>query len=317
MDPLKCSDPEYCGWSVVGTCKGTLSPTLSPTSYVGSCQFNKCIKVGITETTTVLTCQGLLNCSCEGTGDNVCTKTVDTTVTACTQKDVLNFSTSTTYQAGDVVRVETKRFKCKGFPFTNWCSRPGYEPLVGDFWREAWDEDGTCSQDDPTAVTTTGLFTISGLDLTTLSDTAKELIESYFADAIRDEGNLSHGNTEISVSFEECDTTRRRMRVLNTNEEDCQEGCQCCDYTIINRGDSREDVNEEAASITKLLSEEPALSSIAERVRDSSQESSDPAIRDAVALVTVESHNEGTTTEEAKIKVEANGKLSVNNFDPR
>ena len=247
----------------------------------------------------------------------VCTKTVDATATACTQKDVLNFSTSTTYQAGDVVRVETKRFKCKGFPYTNWCSRPGYEPLVSDFWREAWDEDGTCSQDDPTAVTTTGLFTISGLDLTSLSDTAKELIESYFADAIRDEGNLSYGNTEISVSFEECATTRRRMRILNTNEEECQVDCLCCDYIIINHGDSREDANKEAASITALLSGEPALSYIAERVLDLSQESSDPTIRNAVSALAVESHNEGTTTEEARVKVEANGKLSAQNFDPR
>ena len=62
----------------------------------------------------------------------------------CTTEDVLNYSTTTEYEPGDVVRIGTKRYKCKDSPDGLWCKIPAYAPAESDYWEQAWTEDGTC-----------------------------------------------------------------------------------------------------------------------------------------------------------------------------
>ena len=148
MEPQECIDPDTCGWKAVGFCRGTRSPTASPTRYTGTCRYDKCVDVEGTETSTVSTCNGVSDCTCTGSGETeVCTKTTKTINTVCTPTDVNNYSSSATYDAHDVVRVGRKRFKCKDFPSTGWCSNGVlYAPLTGPYWTMAWDEDGMCTE---------------------------------------------------------------------------------------------------------------------------------------------------------------------------
>jgi hypothetical protein len=151
-EPQECIDPDTCGWKAVGFCRGTRSPTASPTRYTGTCRYDKCVDVEGTETSTVSTCNGVSDCTCTGSGETeVCTKTTKTINTVCTPTDVNNYSSSATYDAHDVVRVGRKRFKCKDFPYSGWCSSGVlYAPLTGPHWTRAWDEDGICTP-DPTS----------------------------------------------------------------------------------------------------------------------------------------------------------------------
>ena len=59
-----------------------------------------------------------------------------------------------TYEAGTRVRKGTTIYKCKSFPFNLWCKIPGYEPEVGEAWKESWEKVGECNttgQFEPTA----------------------------------------------------------------------------------------------------------------------------------------------------------------------
>ena len=67
----------------------------------------------------------------------------------CTTEDVLNYSTTTEYESGDVVRIGTKRYKCRGLPNGLWCKNPAYAPAESNVWEQAWVEDGNCSQSSP------------------------------------------------------------------------------------------------------------------------------------------------------------------------
>ena len=62
----------------------------------------------------------------------------------CTTENVLNYSPTTEYEPGDVVRIGTKRYKCKDSPNGLWCKIPAYAPAESDYWEQAWMEDGTC-----------------------------------------------------------------------------------------------------------------------------------------------------------------------------
>jgi len=134
-------DPsEGLGWTVVGFCRGSRAPTGSPVQYTGTCQFNKCViePEGGDPVPCVIGQQG---CTCDSEGD--CTKRPDLEV--CTLTDVEPFSGSAEYVEGDVVRIGTKRFKCKGWPNSGWCSDAGYEPSLNPgLWEQAWDENGEC-----------------------------------------------------------------------------------------------------------------------------------------------------------------------------
>lgn len=64
---------------------------------------------------------------------------------------MLNYSTTTEYEPGDVVRIRTKRYKCRGLPNGLWCKNPAYAPSLkpGLFWEQAWSLDGICLQPAP------------------------------------------------------------------------------------------------------------------------------------------------------------------------
>ena len=65
--------------------------------------------------------------------------------TICGLVPVEPYSSFTSYDTGDVVRIGTKRFKCKGYPFSLWCRNVAYAPsLRNGIWRDAWKEDGYC-----------------------------------------------------------------------------------------------------------------------------------------------------------------------------
>ena len=139
----KCdAGPGYCsqfdpagdtglGWKAVGYCRGTRRPTGSPTLYGGTCTYEKCVDGTVSPTTSP---------SGSPTKDNL---------EVCTTEDVLNYSTTTEYESGDVVRIGTKRYKCRGLPNGLWCKNPAYAPAESNVWEQAWVEDGNCSQSTP------------------------------------------------------------------------------------------------------------------------------------------------------------------------
>jgi len=122
------------GWKLIGTCSGSMAPTISPTVYdnVGN---TKC-----TYTKTVVTnncTPGSAGCSCttDSPPGTYCTKTDITT------PPVPNYIAGATYATNDVVRVNgVDRFKCK---VTGWCSNVAYRP-DGALSASAWASDGTC-----------------------------------------------------------------------------------------------------------------------------------------------------------------------------
>ena len=150
-------------WTVKGYCDGTMSPTQAPTAYdnavvlapsvpatcevetTATATINKCYyEKDVTTTGVACTCSasdcpnptGLVGTS------TACKKT--TVFTSCPSVDV--YSSSATYEAGDVVRIGNARFKCKAWPYYLWCSNSAYEPTTDptDIWTDAWSTDGTC-----------------------------------------------------------------------------------------------------------------------------------------------------------------------------
>ena len=166
-EPLSTAhgDAYKLAWSTVGPCTGTIAPstatpttalptsspptttpttapTSSPSSYTGTCTYDKIV---VTAGPAVPCEHGSsTSCSCTLVDVSVnplgytCTKPSEIVTTTATVVDP--WSASTTYAAGDVVRVGVDRFKCKPHPFTGWCSNAMYAPAVGvsGIWTEAW-----------------------------------------------------------------------------------------------------------------------------------------------------------------------------------
>jgi hypothetical protein len=136
------SDLEKEAWTLVGACTGSTAPTLSPTPYVGTCQYNKCITVEEVESCVI----GQTGCSCTGTMPAlVCERMIE--VEDCNNlEDVEMWSSSVDYVTDDVVRVGTKRFKCREWPNYFWCRSEAYVPTEeSGIWTNAWTVDGMCS----------------------------------------------------------------------------------------------------------------------------------------------------------------------------
>jgi len=133
----------HMAWDLVGTCDGSRAPTSSPVAYGGTCEYNKCV----TTTARVSCVPGESGCSCTAgyPAGPSCKKDLDTTT--CSDVPVNAWSSSVDYVEGDVVRVATKRFVCKGYPAYFWCRLKNYKPELepNNVWNQAWDEDGMCT----------------------------------------------------------------------------------------------------------------------------------------------------------------------------
>ncbi|EJK59466.1 hypothetical protein THAOC_20308 [Thalassiosira oceanica] len=141
-------------WDLKGYCDGTISPTAAPTAYINAdqptapaqctspatvkeCYFEK----DVTTTGVTCTCSDADCPNPDGLTGNACKK--DVTVTTCPSVDA--YSSSATYEAGDVVRIGTKKFQCKAWPYYLWCGNSAYEPsLEAGVWTDAWSEIGDC-----------------------------------------------------------------------------------------------------------------------------------------------------------------------------
>mmetsp|Transcript_21631 Transcript_21631/g.49554 ORF Transcript_21631/g.49554 Transcript_21631/m.49554 type:complete len:670 (-) Transcript_21631:115-2124(-) len=145
-------------WTLKGYCDGTISPTQAPTAYTNTggqtapatCEveaaavttINKCFYEKDVKTTGVSCTCSDSDCPNPNGQTTGCTKT--TVETSCPSVDA--YSSSATYEAGDVVRIGNARFKCKAWPHYLWCSNSAYEPTTDptDIWTDAWSTDGTC-----------------------------------------------------------------------------------------------------------------------------------------------------------------------------
>jgi len=99
--------------------------------------------------------------TCERTGDPICTKaskeceklvassTGDVPITV----QVLEYDENTDYDAGSVIRIHAKKYKCKDFPASLWCKMDGYGP-DDRYFAQAWSEDGFCPTVAPTPAPT-------------------------------------------------------------------------------------------------------------------------------------------------------------------
>lgn len=58
-----------------------------------------------------------------------------TKVTSCAAP----YSPLQIYAHGDVVSNDHKNYKCKPYPYTDWCNSDKYEPGVSMHWALAWD----------------------------------------------------------------------------------------------------------------------------------------------------------------------------------
>ena len=158
----KCdAGPGYCsqfdpasntglGWKAVGSCRGTRSPTNSPTLYGGTCTYEKCVGTASPTTSPSSSPSKVPTGSPSGSPTVVGLSRRNLQAgTVCTTEDVLNYSTTTEYESGDVVRIGTKRYKCRGLPNGLWCKNPAYAPAESNVWEQAWVEDGNCSQSSP------------------------------------------------------------------------------------------------------------------------------------------------------------------------
>eukprot|EP00970_Alexandrium_tamarense_P001277 scaffold131_cov206-Alexandrium_tamarense.AAC.17 len=102
------TDNSAMGWSVIGSCDGTIAPTAAPIAFSGPCQW--------------------LN------GTN----TVDI--------DAWDTADLATYEKGTRVRKGGDVYKCKGYPFYLWCRNPAYEPgNANGIWADAWTAAGECA----------------------------------------------------------------------------------------------------------------------------------------------------------------------------
>lgn len=131
----------WLGWRQIGACSGTSTPTIAPVMYVGPCKHNKCVEVDDTMQCT----PGSTRCSCninDTTGPS-CQRTIRRDI--CSDMDVNRWSDNVDYTAGDVVRIGSRRFKCREWPVTLWCNLEAYTPMLeSGIWDQAWSEDGTC-----------------------------------------------------------------------------------------------------------------------------------------------------------------------------
>ena len=150
------------GWKKVGHCSGSQTPTQSPTDYSGTCTYEKCVDGTASPSTSPSSSP-----SKGPTGSPSGSPTLKPTfldrklqaatisrlsrnLEVCTTEDVLNYSSSTEYEEGDVVRVGTTRFKCRGWPNGLWCNNSAYAPsLKPGIWEQAWSLDGNCSYEPP------------------------------------------------------------------------------------------------------------------------------------------------------------------------
>mmetsp|Transcript_33191 Transcript_33191/g.75125 ORF Transcript_33191/g.75125 Transcript_33191/m.75125 type:complete len:591 (+) Transcript_33191:109-1881(+) len=140
-------------WDLKGYCDGTISPTAAPTAYVNGdqptapaqCTSPATVKECFFEkdvTTTGVTCT-CSDADCPNPNGETTGCTKDVTETTCPSVDT--FSSSATYEAGDVVRIGTKKFQCKAWPYYLWCGNSAYEPsLEAGVWTDAWSEIGDC-----------------------------------------------------------------------------------------------------------------------------------------------------------------------------
>ena len=145
-------------WDLKGYCEGTIAPTGSPTSYVNAALLTIPTECTAASTTTVNECyyeKAITTptpCTC---GDSDCPNptglaasstacTKDVVTTSCPSVDL--YSSSTKYEAGDVVRIGTSKFVCKPWPYYLWCSQSAYAPSVdaAGIWSDAWSTDGAC-----------------------------------------------------------------------------------------------------------------------------------------------------------------------------
>jgi hypothetical protein len=96
------------GWTLKGSCSGTMAPSTSPVVYTPAA---KCRWYNGTQAVTI-------NNWAE--------------------------SSLSTYIAGTRVRKEDRIYKCKGYPYSLWCKMAAYEPEETAYWAEAWTTAGTC-----------------------------------------------------------------------------------------------------------------------------------------------------------------------------
>mmetsp|Transcript_3382 Transcript_3382/g.6143 ORF Transcript_3382/g.6143 Transcript_3382/m.6143 type:complete len:657 (+) Transcript_3382:92-2062(+) len=131
-------------WTLMGACEGSMAPTAAPAPYAGTCEYRKCVMVESTETNCT---PGSTGCSCRSgqTAGVGCTKKVETKV--CTDTPVNAWVSSVDYFTNDVVRLGTKRFKCREWPNYFWCRMSAYRPSTesNSIWNQAWTENGLCS----------------------------------------------------------------------------------------------------------------------------------------------------------------------------
>jgi len=162
-NPAFTPDGQYSAmaWDLKGYCEGTIAPTSAPTSYanppLASIPVECVVETNASPQGTVNTCYyekdvtRTETCTC---GDADCPNPtgLDDTSTAC-KKEVTEtscpsvdpYSSTATYEAGDVVRIGTKKFQCKAWPYYLWCGNSAYEPsLESGIWTDAWSEIGDC-----------------------------------------------------------------------------------------------------------------------------------------------------------------------------
>ncbi|KAL7528614.1 hypothetical protein ACHAXR_002535, partial [Thalassiosira sp. AJA248-18] len=123
------------GWTFLGSCTGSITPTPAPQPYAGTCIYTKCTMESCTP--------GDAGCSCDANDAD----TSSCKVEVCVENTpVDNYSKSVDYDTGDVVRIGDRRYKCREWPNYLWCRMKAYEPQIVDngVWPEAWEEDGTC-----------------------------------------------------------------------------------------------------------------------------------------------------------------------------
>jgi hypothetical protein len=144
------------GWTLKGSCSGSLAPTDAPAVYSGTCTFIKCTEdVPCTKDDPSNGVSGSTACSCTTGGEETSScggSSGSPSSTGGTQKNcfdtpVSSWSSSTSYDFADVVRIGTQRFKCKYWPNGLWCNNAAYKPEIeaGGIWGNAWTKDGTCT----------------------------------------------------------------------------------------------------------------------------------------------------------------------------
>jgi len=132
------------GWKKVGYCSGSQTPTASPSDYSGTCTYEKCVD-GTASPSTSPSSSPSKGPTGSPSASPVTAPLTRRKLEVCTTEDVLNYSSSTDYEEGDVVRIGTTRFKCRGWPNGLWCNNSAYAPsLKPGIWTDAWSEDGNC-----------------------------------------------------------------------------------------------------------------------------------------------------------------------------